>query len=255
MSGTRWKSAPSVDGSAPMSPQPSLLSVLVHFSRTLVEQFDVTDVLYELSDSVVVVLGAAGAGVSLSDGDGHLHYATSTNEAVTRVEVVQEHSGGPCQRAFETGDVTLVEDLGSNAEPRWAEYRAIAATEGFRSVAGIPMTAGERRIGALNIYETRTRRWSDDDIAIARVLADIATSYVVHATALDEAHAVNAQLQHAIDGRVLIEQAKGLLAGERRISIDQALAVLRRHARNNNVKLRSVADAVVNLGLRPDNDS
>ena len=233
----------------------SLLSVLIRFSRTLVGRFDVSGVLYELSDSVVEVLGAAGAGVSLSDGKGGLQFATSTTEAVAHIEAVQTRSaGGPCHRAFETGAAVLVDDLDADTEPSWAEYRSVAAAEGFRSVAGIPMNAGGRRIGALNLYDAKPRKWSADDVATAQVFADIATSYVVHATDLDKAQQVNVQLQHAVDNRVVIEQAKGLLAGERAISVDQALAVLRSHARNRNVTLRSVADAVVNLGLRPGTD-
>jgi AmiR/NasT family two-component response regulator len=83
------------------------------------------------------------------------------------------------------------------------------------------------------------------------VLADIATGYVVHASELNRTRRINEQLQAALESRVLIEQAKGLLAGERSITLDQAFAILRAHARSRNASLQSVAQAVVELGLRP----
>lgn len=116
---------------------------------------------------------------------------------------------------------------------------------------GIPLTVGERRLGALNIYNQAPRTWTPDDIANARVLANVATSYVLHASRIDEATRLNEQLQHALDSRIVIEQAKGLLAGEYGIPLEASFTISRHHSRSNNATLRSVADAVVTLGLRP----
>ncbi len=113
------------------------------------------------------------------------------------------------------------------------------------------MTFDGRAVGALNIYDDHVREWSDEDLTAALVLADIATGYLVHASELNQARRTNEQLQAALDSRVVIEQAKGLLAGERGITLDQAFAILRRHARNRNAPVHAIAQAVVELGLRP----
>ena len=95
------------------------------------------------------------------------------------------------------------------------------------------------------------RDWTADDLDAARILADMATSYVINASELDRQRRVNEQLKEALASRIVIEQAKGALAAERGISVDEAFEVLRRHARSHSMNLRKVADAVVTLGLRP----
>ena len=88
-------------------------------------------------------------------------------------------------------------------------------------------------------------------MSAALIFADIATTYVVHATRVDQAERVKAQLEHALESRIAIERAKGLLAGERGITMDESFQLLRRHARDNNATIHAVADAVIKLGLRP----
>jgi GAF domain-containing protein len=233
-----------------MSDQELLLDVLTRFSRTLAGRYDVSDVLYELSDGVAKVLNAAGAGVSLADDDGQLRFATATNEVVTAVEQVQQDSQhGPCHVAYATNQPVFVSDLRQPAD--WPQLADAALDAGLVAVAGFPMTFDGRAVGSLNIYDDQVREWSDEDLTAALVLADIATGYLVHASELDQARRVNEQLQAALDSRVIIEQAKGLLAGERSITLDQAFAILRSHARSRNVPVHAVAKAVVELGLRP----
>jgi GAF domain-containing protein len=227
-----------------------LLDVLTRFSRTLAARYDVSDVLYELSDGAARVLGAAGAGVSLADDDGHLRFATATNEVVTAVEQVQQDAEqGPCHVAYRTNQPVFVRDLSQPAE--WPLLADAALRAGLASVAGIPMTFDGRAVGSLNIYDDHIREWSDEDLTAALVLADIATGYLVHASELNQARRTNEQLQAALDSRVVIEQAKGLLAGERGITLDQAFAIMRTQARNRNAPIHAIAHAVVELGLRP----
>jgi GAF domain-containing protein len=233
-----------------MLDQDRLLDVLTRFSRTLASRYDVSDVLYELSDSVVDVLGASGAGVSLADEAGRLCFATATDGVVAVLEEVQEATqDGPCRRAFQTNEAVFSSDLRTIED--WPEVRETALRHGLLSVAGIPMALAGSALGSLNIYDRNVRTWSADDIAAARVFADMATSYIAHASELDRARRVNEQLQTALNSRVIIEQAKGILAGERRISLDEAFNILRQHARNHNARLRAVAHAVVELGMRP----
>ena len=233
-----------------MASPSSLLQVLTRFARTLADGYDVAEVLYDLSDSVVSVLGAKGAGVSLAGADGRLAFVTATSDVIAQVERVQQDSqAGPCHVAFMTNELVVVEDISTHDE--WPTLRDAALGSGLSSVLGVPLRVQARSIGSLNVYDTGSRVWGPDELAAATVLADIAASYVAHASELDTAKRLNDQLQTALDSRVLIEQAKGILAGERKISVDEALDILRNHARSNQASLRAVAEAVVNLGMRP----
>ena len=228
----------------------ALVEVLTRFARTLSDRFDVADVLYALTDQTVEVLDATAAGVSLADDNNRLEFVSANSDAAAQLERVQQTSKqGPCHEAYTTGTAVVVNNLATTTQ--WPIYQQQAVELGFHSVLGIPMQVGDRRLGALNVYHDETREWTDDEVRAARVLADIATSYVLHASNLDQADRLNEQLQHALDSRIVIEQAKGLIAGESGISLDAAFETLRSHSRNSQATLRRVADAVVNLGLRP----
>lgn len=229
---------------------PRLMEVVFAFIPRLVEDYEVSDALHDLVDDAAHLLGIAGAGISLTRGDG-LAFATAANERVTSLERLQEETqSGPCVEAHRSGDAVVVADLRAELH-RWPALAGAAAEEGVVAVAGIPMHLNGVRLGALNLYDDRPRSWSAGDLDVAEVLAAMATAYVANAARLDQARHTAEQLQAALTSRVVIEQAKGLLAGERHISVDEAFSVLRSHARSNQASLRAVADAVVNLGLRP----
>jgi GAF domain-containing protein len=133
---------------------------------------------------------------------------------------------------------------------RWPEFSAAAKRLDVAGVAGIPMRLADQIIGALNLYSPEPRVWSDEDIAVAGVLADVATSYVVNASKLRQQEQLSEQLQEALESRVIIEQAKGITAQQNAVSVDDAYQLMRRHARNNNASLRVVAEAIVAVGLQ-----
>lgn len=227
-----------------------LLRVLSEFARNLVGRYEIGDVLNDLAERMAAVLEVAGAGVTLAKGD-RLCFVTAVNQAVIEIEQLQEqHQEGPCTEAFSTGKVVTIEDL-RTVTGRWETYRDRALECGFGAVAAIPMTIDSEVLGAVNLYAHSPRLWSDEDITAAGVLADIATSYIINASELEQARRTSEQLQEAFESRVVIEQAKGILAADGRIDMDQAFELLRSHARSHNASLRSVAEAVVNLGLRP----
>ena len=155
---------------------------------------------------------------------------------------------GPCRDAYETGEVVRVSDVREESA-RWPEFAATATRRGVAGVAGIPMRLADKIIGTLNLYSAGPREWSDKDIAVAGVLADVATSYVVNASMLRQQEQLSEQLQHALESRVVIEQAKGITAFKNAVTVDQAYRLIRRHARNNNASLRMVAEAIVAVGL------
>ncbi len=233
-----------------MTDDQQLLEALKRFARNLSGRYDVTAVLYELSESVTLVLGATASGVSLSDAEGRLTFANATTDWAKRVEMTQqEMQQGPCYDAFVTGKAVTVTNIDEHGE--WPDYLATAKEVGVVAVAGIPMMLGDTPLGAVDIYQDEPRVWSESDLVRATVLADVATGYVAHASEREQMQRVTEQLEEALESRVYIEQAKGILAGERNITMEAAFEVLRRHARNNNASLRFVAQAVVELGLRP----
>ena len=221
-----------------------LLEMLRRFAATMSDSFEVNDMLYQLGDTAMAILDADGAGVSLAARDGHLRFVTATDRSLTELEMVQEsEQEGPCVEAFRRNEAVLVSDIA--AEPRWDRYRQAARHANYQAVVGMPLVVGEHRLGSLNLYQRRIRTWSDDDIDAVRTLADIATAYIVRAGELVEARTIADQLQRALDSRVIIEQAKGIISNRHEISVSEAFDVLRSHARRQRRPLREVSTDVV----------
>jgi GAF domain-containing protein len=233
-----------------MADQTLLTQTLSEFAATLVKGFAVSDVLHDLAERVTTVLGVDSAGVSVQE-SGRLCFITALDERSATLEQAQERAqAGPCLDAWRSGAPVTITDL-REGPPRWGSYDQVAHEAGIVAVAGIPMRLDGGSIGALDLYSAVPREWSPDDLHTARVLADMATSYVINASELDRQRRINRQLQDALDSRIIIEQAKGVLAAELGISVDKAFDLMRHHARDHNANLRAVAQRVVNLGLRP----
>ncbi|GAB3244401.1 ANTAR domain-containing protein [Nocardioides dilutus] len=181
--------------------------------------------------------------------DDWLEMGIAHGAAVAELERTQEYvQAGACVTAFKTGQVVAIPELTTQRD-LWPDYCAAASRVGIVAVAALPMRVGELTIGAVNLYADVRRDWSGDDLAAAAVMADMATVYLINASQRHRDAELNRQLQHALDSRAVIEQAKGVLVARRRISPDQAFERIRRHARNHNATVVSVADAVVELGL------
>ena len=232
-----------------MYDQPLFLQTLSRFAVVLPGRYDLEAALTELTESLTSVLGLSGSGVTMADGSGRLRFVTAVSQASGDLERNQEQQqAGPCRDAFDTGEVVRVTDVRKESS-RWPEFSATAARLSVAGVAGIPMRLADKVIGALNLYSSEAREWTDEDIAVAGVLADVATSYVVNASKLRQQEQLSEQLQQALESRVIIEQAKGITAQQKSVSVDDAYQMIRRHARNNNASLRVVAEAIVAVGL------
>jgi GAF domain-containing protein len=229
--------------------QPLFLQTLSRFAVVLPARYDLEASLSELTESVTEVLGLSGSGVIMAE-DGRLRFVTAVSQASGELERNQEqHQAGPCRDAYETGEVVRVTDVRQESQ-RWPLFATAATRLGVAGVAGIPMRLADEIIGALNLYSPEPREWSDGDIAVAAVLADVATSYVVNASKLRQQEQLSEQLQEALESRVVIEQAKGITAYKNAVSVDQAYQRMRGHARSNNASLRMVAEAIVAVGLQ-----
>ena len=222
---------------------------LSRFAVVLPAHYDLEAALSELTESVTEVLGLSGSGVTMAE-DGQLRFVTAVSHASGELERNQEEQqAGPCRDAFDSGEVVRVTDVRQEST-RWPEFSATATRLNVAGVAGIPMRLADEVVGALNLYADEPREWSDDDIAVAGVLAAVATSYVVNASKLRQQEQLSEQLQHALESRIVIEQAKGITSQKNAITIDQAYQLIRGHARSNNASLRTVAEAIVAVGLR-----
>lgn len=231
--------------------QSLLLQTLSRFAVILPARYDLQEALSELKESVTAVLGLCGSWVTMAD-DGRLSFLTAMSQVSAELE--RDHAqlhpfSCPCRDAYSTGEVVRVTDVREQST-RWPEFSAFATRLSLAGVAAIPMRLADEIIGALNLYSPEPRDWSDEDIAVAGVLANVATSYVVNASKLRQQQQLTEQLQEALKSRVIIEQAKGITAQQRAISVSQAYQLMRGHARRNNASLRVVAEAIVAVGLQ-----
>ncbi|MEO6142674.1 MAG: GAF and ANTAR domain-containing protein [Dermatophilaceae bacterium] len=227
------------------------MQALSRFAVVLPERYDLQEALSELTESVTGVLGLCGSWVTMADGGG-LQFLTAVSQASADLERDHAHLHPfpcPCRDAYSTGEVVRVTDVREESG-RWPEFSASATRLSIAGVAAIPMRLADQVVGALNLYSPEPREWSDKDVAVAGVLADMATSYVVNASTLRQQEQLSEQLQEALDSRVVIEQAKGITSQQHSITLDQAYQLIRGHARSNNASLRVVAEAIVAVGLK-----
>ena len=225
----------------------ALLEAFREYASQLLRPYAVGPVLYRLTDQVVAVLGVDGAGVCLGDGDGVLRFVTATDGDVAAIEEAQvAHDTGPCLEAFRTGDQVVVADLA--ASTRFGGYRESALAHGARAVAGIPMPVGEARIGALNLYWHAPHDPSTEELEVAQLLADMASGYILNATERERVETLASQLQHALDSRIVIEQAKGVLVERHHISPAEAFHQIRAQARSSSRRVHDLANEIVEAG-------
>ncbi|CAN5656655.1 MAG: GAF and ANTAR domain-containing protein [Actinomycetota bacterium] len=221
---------------------------MTRFGRTFLDDYDVGEVLHELSETVVDVLDVDGAGVSIGDAD-RLVFVTATDERSMQLEWRQSQSqDGPCTDAWRTRRPVLVEDI--TAVESWPVYRPGAIDVGMRAVASLPMTAGRETIGAVDAYSATVRRWDEATVFAGQVLADMATLYAVHARQSQDATTLAAALQTALDARMVVEQATGMIAQYDGSDVDAALVQWRSFARASQQPLYGVARRIVNGTLR-----
>jgi len=228
-----------------------LVRVLVSMADTLVSDFDVIDLFYELVASCTDLLDVAQAGLLLTDGNGALRVVAASSEATGVVEVLElEDRGGPGAEAFRTGrPVRSGELAGSEARHRWPGFAEGALSAGFRAVTAVPMRLRDQVLGALDLFLTDAVDLTDEDLTVAQALADLATIAILRDRLIIDDRTVISQLRTALETRVVIEQAKGIVANQADLTMDEAFGRIREHARNNNKRLREVTAAIVSGDL------
>ena len=222
-----------------------LAHAFVGLADTLVADYDVIELAQQLIDNSMMLLPIAAAGIVLADIQGDLRVFASSSEHTRLLELLQvEADVGPCLLAYRTGKAVLVDDL--NVDPqRWPAFAERAAEYDYRSVSALPLRLRDERVGALNLFRAEAGALSPTDVAIGQALADVAAIGILHQRILTHSEVVNQQLQSALNTRVIIEQAKGVLAERGSVDMDGAFGLLRSHARGTHQRLADLARAIV----------
>ncbi len=228
-----------------MARERDLADAFVDLADTLASDYDVTDLLYRLVEHSVTLLDAAEAGLLLTDQRGSLHVMASSDERTRLLELFQlQADEGPCLECYRTGEPVAVPDLREAIE-RWPRFAPAAIGEGYAAVHAVPLRLREEVIGALNLFSTHPGELPDDGLQVARALAAAATIGILHERAAHRREEVIGQLEGALNSRIVIEQAKGVLAERGGVEMDEAFRRLRAHARDTNTRLAQVARDVV----------
>jgi hypothetical protein len=233
-------------------PDPSrethLLGAVVALVDSLLDDFDVIDLLTELTEHCVELLDIASAGLLLADPRHQLHLMAATSEATHDLELFQlQADEGPCLDCYTTGQPVSVADL-SDARARWPRFVTAATDAGFTSVHAVPMRAAGTVLGALGLFgtQTQTGELSDADRLLAQTLAHIACVAIVsdHAPTPDT---VGPRLRTALRSRVVVEQAKGFLRGRLDVSVEDAFTLLRRYAHTHDEHMTRVSRRLITV--------
>jgi GAF domain-containing protein len=234
-----------------MPREADVVKALVEMADTLVDDYDVIDVLTGLAERCVNLLGASAAGVMLASPDGDLRVVASSSEAMRVLELFElQTQEGPCLDAFRTGEPVEHENLYAGSG-RWPQFSTAALQAGFQSVHALPLRLRDVTIGGLNLFNVEQTPMDERDLIVARALADLAAISVLQHRAVTETQHLNEQLAHALNSRIVIEQAKGIIAELASCDLADAFSRLRNYARQNNRRLTDVAQAALDHTLDP----
>ncbi len=230
-----------------------LSRAFVGLADTMVDDYDIIDLLDQLVSFSLELMGADAAGIMLADSQGNLRVVACSQEDAEVMELLQlQADQGPCVECLRTGAPVSVPDL-ADAASRWPVFVAAVAERGaYRSVHALPLRLRGEAIGTMNLFHHQPGALPDADLMVGQALADVATIGILQERAIRRGEVVTEQLQTALNHRVIIEQAKGVLAQRGDLNMNEAFDRLRRYARNHNARLSEVARQVVETDLAAD---
>ncbi|MFC8130392.1 ANTAR domain-containing protein [Streptomyces sp. NPDC057302] len=234
-----------------MSREQHLARTFVELADTLVEDFDVIDFLHQMTVRCQELLGVTDVAVFLSHPSLHLHSPAPCDPSPGLQRVLDAACNqGPAVDAHTTAR-SVTAPSPADAAARWPEFTAHLQDAGYTRATALPMRLRQDNIGSLLLLHTGDRPLNADDLALAQALADAATIGLIQARTIRQQHTVNEQLHSALQSRIIIEQAKGILAARSNVTLNQAFEALRRHARHHRILLSNVAREVIESGLTP----
>lgn len=226
-----------------------LADVFVELADTLTADFDLIEFLSTLSQCGAELLDGPHVGVMLSDARGRLRHIASSTEDMHLIELLEiQHDEGPCVDCFRSGAALLNQRL-DTAMDRWPRFAPEARTAGFRVVSALPMRLRDDVIGAMNIFHVDSDPLEPLDVRLTQALADIATVGILQQRAISDRTELATQLQIALNHRIVIEQAKGMVSALLGTSVDDAFVLLRSYARSHNQQLVDVCELVLSRTL------
>lgn len=226
-----------------------IIRTFATLADSLIAGFDAVDLLQTLVERSAALLDATDAGILLADGTGRLEVVASTDERSQLVELMQlGHDGGPCVECFTTGVAISIPDIAARTD-RWPLFRNAAIAQGFHALHAVPLRLREKTIGSLNLFREQAGELGEFDMVAAQALADVATIGILQERAVRESDIVTEQLQRALDSRVIIEQAKGVIAYVSNVSVGEAFRLIRAHARDHQRGIVEVAGDIVDRRL------
>jgi transcriptional regulator with GAF, ATPase, and Fis domain len=222
-----------------------VINAFVSLAGALTTGYDVVDLLNKLTSELVRLLDVSSAGLLLADGLGVLHVVAASSEDTRQLELFQlQRDEGPCLDCYRTGEPVSVPNLAEAAD-RWPQFVAGAQLGGFASLHALPMRLRENFLGALGLFGTTAGALNDKDLALGQALADVASIALVQEKIAADKTLVTEQLQTALNSRVVIEQAKGVIAQIGQLDMAAAFGILRGYSRDHNLRLTDLARAVV----------
>lgn len=231
------------DHHPPVERQTLTAITFVELVETLVDDFDVIDLLTVLASRSVDLLDAAAAGILLADADGQLRVMAASTEQIALLELFQvQNEQGPCLDSYHTGQVVVAADL--RAGSPWPLFAAECLAAGYPSVCAVPLRLRRTALGCLNLFMSQPTPLAAAEIDLAQALADVASIAIIQDQAARQAAVREDRLRYALNSRIVIEQAKGMLAEHGHVDMDTAFGQLRAFARNNNRRLTEVAESL-----------
>ena len=223
-----------------------LAQTFVELADSLVDEFDALDVLNVLVERCVDFLGVSAAGLLFADGQEQLRVAVSSSESARLLDLYQlQNDEGPCLECYQSGRAVTAASM-EEARDRWPRFAAAASEEGFVGVLALPLRLRGRVLGALNLFDAKDGALADPAVTpVAQAMADVATIAILQERLVKQSEVLNEQLQSALNSRVVIEQAKGVLATRLDIDMGQAFDLLRKRSRDERRRLVEVAEEVV----------
>ena len=227
-----------------------LARTFVELADTLVADYDVVEFLSTLSERCVELLETVEVGLVLLDGRGGLQVMASSTERMRVAELFEvQNEEGPCFDCQRGGDQVINMVLAATGD-RWPRFGPMACDAGFQTVHALPLRLRRDVIGAMNIFDTELKNMTPPQVNISQALADAATIGILQERSVRQHVDVAGQLQGALNSRIVIEQAKGVVAEQQKVSMEEAFALLRGYSRKSRIPLSDVARAVIDRSLK-----
>lgn len=228
-----------------------IVATFLDLAGGLAGDLGVQDLLHRLAENCVDLVAASACGILLADEWGSLSVLAAYPEAVEALEVLQVRAEeGPCVDCVRSGEAVFSEDLSAEVH-RWPRWAPAAMRGGVRGVYAVPLRTADTVIGTLNLFDYGSSGLAEPDLLLLQALADVATQIIVQQRFAGEAGLLDRQLESALNSRIHIEQAKGMVAQSLTVDMDKAFLILRHHSRATSTALSVLAGNLITRQISP----